>query len=325
MTKKAYLFGEIHGSEAVCLKEFEIWQDFYKHGLRHLFIESSYFEAQYLNKWMESGDNTILDEIWTEEADTVGNSVFSRDFYIKIKQNCPKTVFHGTDIGHAFNSTGKKFIETLSHDSEEYRISAENIEQGKKYYESWKKSFDGKYSDSESIREKAMADNFIREFDSVDDDIVGIYGEAHIFSDGIENFGIEKCMCHRIEEYYSDKADIIPELIKNLIKPLYFADININNKIYKASCFGKIFTPFDESCEYIEIFRINEPENDFKGFIKIDNFIPEALYPCNINNGDVFVIDSIKDKKTVTRQIFVCDNYSEEYGKITTEIEMETL
>ena len=42
MSKTAYLFGEIHGSEAVCLKEFEIWKEFYDGGLRHLFLEIPY-------------------------------------------------------------------------------------------------------------------------------------------------------------------------------------------------------------------------------------------------------------------------------------------
>ena len=67
-------------------------------------------------------------------------AVFDREFFIKIKLSCPKTVFHGTDIGHAYNTTGKRFLKTVSSDSEEYHFAAENIEQGKNFYEIWKNS-----------------------------------------------------------------------------------------------------------------------------------------------------------------------------------------
>ena len=132
MTKTAYLFGEIHGSEIVNMKEFEIWENFYNSGLRHLFLEIPYFEAQFLNIWMESKDDSILNELWRDNEGTAGNSPFDHDFFAKIKLLCPKTIFHGTDIGHAYGTTGKRFLKTVSSDSEEYHFAAENIEQGKK-------------------------------------------------------------------------------------------------------------------------------------------------------------------------------------------------
>ncbi|MBQ6802144.1 MAG: hypothetical protein IJP05_03630, partial [Oscillospiraceae bacterium] len=150
--------------------------------------------------------------------------------------------------------------------------------------------------------------------------IVGFYGEAHVFSEETGNFGIEKNMCSAIKNHYKDKINIKPERIKNLINPLFHSKISINGKNYTAENFGKVYTPFDENCEYIEIFRIAEPEHDFEKYVRQDNFIPEALYPCNIENGDIFVIDSINENKAVLRQIFICDGFSDEYGKITTEI-----
>ncbi|MBQ6700494.1 MAG: hypothetical protein IJM98_07490 [Oscillospiraceae bacterium] len=318
MTKTAYLFGEIHGSEAVCQKEFEIWQDFYKRGLRHLFMELPYFYAQFLNLWIKSGDDNILCELWENGKGTQGNSNFNREFFVEIKKLCPETVFHGTDIGHAFNTIGTRYLETVSPDSAEYRIAAENIEQGKIYYKTWQENGNEDYIDAN--REKSMTENFIREFDSLNCDIVGFYGEAHVFSEETGNFGIEKNMCSAIKNHYKDKINIKPELIKNLINPLFHSKILINGKNYTAENFGKVYTPFDENCEYIEIFRIAEPEHDFEKYVRQDNFIPEALYPCNMENGDIFVIDSINENKAVLRQIFICDGFSEEYGKITTEI-----
>lgn len=321
MTKTAYLFGEIHGAEAVCQKEFEIWQDFYKRGFRHLFMELPYFYAGFLNMWIKSASDDILSELFSEK--TSGNSEFDRKFFKDIKAFCPETIFHGTDIGHAFNTTGKRYLETVSPDSEEYRIAAENIEQGQKYYRTWQNSANGEYSDMEGIREKAISENFIREFDSVCCDIVGFYGDAHVFSEETGTFGIEENMCSIIKKHYGDSIAIAPEFIKNLINPLFCTEIFINGNNYIAENFGKVYTPFDKTCEYIEIFRIADPEHDFERYIKKDNFIPQALYPCIINSNDVFLINSLKDNKIVLKQIFICDGFSEEYGKITTEISLE--
>ena len=321
MSKTAYLFGEIHGSEAVCLKEFEIWKDFYARGFRHFFLESPYFYAQFLNLWMNSEDDLILDELWADNKGSAGNSDFDREFFIKTKLFCPKTVFHGTDIGHTYDSTGKRYLESVSPDSEEYRLALENIEQGRKYYEAWEKYSGEDYI--EGNREKEMAENFIREFNSVNGDIVGFYGEAHIFSECVGNFGISENMCSMIKNHFGSKIQVVPELIKNLIEPLSSTEIELCEKKYSADYFGKVYTPFDETCDYIEIFRLNNPGNDFGGFSKKDNFILEMLYPCGISDGEVFVIDSLKDEKSVLIQIFICDSFSDEYGKITTEIDME--
>lgn len=321
MTKTAYLLGEIHGSEAVCLKEFEIWKDFYNRGLRHLFLEIPYFEAQFLNLWIKSKDDSVLDELWIDNKGTAGNSVFDREFFIKIKLSCPKTIFHGTDIGHAYNTTGKRYLESILPDSEEYRLALENIEQGRKYYEAWKKTADEDYIEGD--REKDMVKNFIREFDSVEGDILGIYGEAHVFSEENGNFGINCNMCERIKKHYGDNIHIESNLLKNLINPISRSKILIGGKNYGLSGFGKIFTPFDESCDYIEIYRVDNSGKDFDEYDRLNNFIPEALYPCALNKNDVFLINSIKNGECVLRQLFVCDDFSEEYGLITTEINIE--
>ncbi len=323
MTKTAYLFGEIHGSEIVNIKELEIWKNFYNCGLRHLFLEIPYFEAQFLNLWIKSEDDSVLDKLWIDNKGTAGNSVFDREFFIKIKISCPKTVFHGTDIGHAYNTTGKRYLESVLPDSEEYRLALENIEQGRKYYEAWQKNSDENYI--EAKREKEMEKNFIREFDSVNGDIVGFYGEAHVFSEETGTFGIEENMCSKIKNHYAEKALFISELIKNKINPLYKTKIFLNGKNYDVSCFGDVYTPFDKDCEYIRFFKIENPENDFSKFSEKENYIPEALYPVSINNGDVFVIDSLKNGEKFLRQIFVCNGFSKEYGKITTEIDLEAL
>lgn len=318
MTKKIYLYGEIHGSEIVNKKELEIWNNFYSRGFRHIFMEISYFYAGFLNLWMQSENNDILDELF--DGNCSGNSEFDRNFFENIKEFCPETVFHGTDIGHFYSTHGKKFLETVSADSEQYRIAEENIEQGKNFYDTWKNVSEDK---AVIIREEAMVKNFIREFDSIDCDIAGFYGEAHIFSEGTGTFGIEENMLSKIKKHYGKSAEFITEFIKNGLEPIYKTQFDINGKSYSASCFGKIYTPFDEECEYIRIFRIDNPENDFKCYSEKENYIPEALYPIPIEDGNVFVIDSLKDENLLLRQYFICNGFSEEYGRITTEINVE--
>lgn len=62
-----YLYGELHSNEEIIKKEFELWKDYYHNGgLRHLFLESPYYTAEYLNLWMQAEDDEILDEIYDD-------------------------------------------------------------------------------------------------------------------------------------------------------------------------------------------------------------------------------------------------------------------
>ena len=66
-TGRIFLFGERHGSEATMARQLEIWGGFYhSYGMRHLFIENSYFGAQFLNMWMQADDDTILYQLFDD-------------------------------------------------------------------------------------------------------------------------------------------------------------------------------------------------------------------------------------------------------------------
>ena len=108
-----YLYGELHSVPEINQKEFEIW-DYYYHeeGMRHLFVEYPYFMAEYLNQWMQAEDDAILDQIYQDIEGTQGHAQATLDFLHSIKENCPETVFHGTDeetlsrgIGHLYGSS----------------------------------------------------------------------------------------------------------------------------------------------------------------------------------------------------------------------------
>lgn len=66
---RIYLYGEEHGKAKTYQKEFELWRGHCENeGLRHLFLELPYFTAQYLNIWMRSKNDAILDELYHDSA-----------------------------------------------------------------------------------------------------------------------------------------------------------------------------------------------------------------------------------------------------------------
>ena len=93
-------------------------------------------------------------------------------------------MFHGTDVGHTWESTGPRYLAYLEangqKDSEEYRRAQENMEQGKRYYEI--KATDE--ASSVRYREDRMVENFRRSYQELEavrrTDIMGIYGSTHI-------------------------------------------------------------------------------------------------------------------------------------------------
>lgn len=195
-----YLYGEEHGIEEILDKEFELWCDYYNnHNMRHLFIELSYFTAEFLNIWMQSDNDDILDNIYHDWKDTAAHNPHVLEFYKNIKDKCPETIFHGTDVGHQFYSTGKRFLEYLEtndlKNSEVYTLAQEAIEQGRYYYD---------YED-DIYRENKMTENFIREFDKLDNEsIMGIYGAAHTGLDAKDFTNSVPCMAAQLKKTYND-------------------------------------------------------------------------------------------------------------------------
>lgn len=174
-TGQIYLYGEAHGVAKIMDKEYELWSDYYHNkGMRHLFVEQSYFAAEFLNLWMKADNDDILEALYQDSEGTESHTPYTKTFYKKIKSECPETIFHGTDVGHQGDTTGKRFLSYLADNnltgSEMYTLTAEAIQQGQRYYS----SYDGVY------RENKMAENFIRELEKLgNESIMGIYGSAH--------------------------------------------------------------------------------------------------------------------------------------------------
>jgi len=195
-----FLYGEKHGVDEVIEREFEIWHDHYHNdGMRHLFLELPYYTAEFLNIWMQENNDDILDALYKDWDGTASHVPTIKNFYIKIKAECPETIFHGTDLGHQFFSTGERFLAYLEQndlqDSRQYLIAQEVIEQGQHFYE----------SSDDVYRENKMTENFIREFDSLDGEkVMGIYGASHTGLNNLDYTRKVPCMANQLKQYYGD-------------------------------------------------------------------------------------------------------------------------
>lgn len=62
---------------------FNIWKKFYnENNMRHLFIETPYFTAEYLNLWMKSDDDEIIMQIYDDMEGTAGHNLKTRMMFI---------------------------------------------------------------------------------------------------------------------------------------------------------------------------------------------------------------------------------------------------
>lgn len=196
-TTQIRLYGEYHGVESYYDAEYELWKGYYNEGYRDLFIELPYYTAEFLNVWMTEDDDSIIDQVFIDLQGSLAGNDYYRQFFSDIKQNCPETVFHGTDIGHEFNTTGVDYLLYLDgigqKDSPEYEKAVECIKQGADVY-----SDETVYSGLSTKREDYMVSNFIEAYDAVGGKVMGIYGSDHTRTDKPEY------LYGRLREHYGD-------------------------------------------------------------------------------------------------------------------------
>jgi len=53
--------------------------------MRHLFVELPYYTAEFLNIWMKSDSDEILDELYNDWIGTALYNPYTKEFYKKIK------------------------------------------------------------------------------------------------------------------------------------------------------------------------------------------------------------------------------------------------
>lgn len=312
-----YLYGEVHGTPKIMDKEFELWSEYYHNkGMRHLFVELSYFSAEYLNLWMQSDNDDILDEIYDDLGRTLSHIPYTKTFYKKIKSECPETIFHGTDIGHQYDTIGGRYISYLAANgltgSEKYILTKGAIQQGQIYYS----KYDNVY------RENKMTENFIREFEKLGrESVMGIYGSAHTGLDAMDNSTQSiACMAIQLQEHYGDNiySEDLSWIAKD-IEPSRVDDITLQGKKYAASYFGK--WDFNELKDYAyrEFWRLEDAYEDVKDLPLVNNYLPYDNYPMLIETGQVFMINYTKTDGSVEREYHLSNGKVWDEGTYSTQ------
>ena len=317
-----FLYGETHSVENILEKELELWASHYHNdGIRDLFVELPYYTAEYMNIWMKSDSDEILDLLYQDWA---GTALYSQEvirFYKQIKEECPETVFHGTDVGHQYDTTGKRYLEYLEsaglQNSRLYRLSRENIEQGQYYYQ---------HSDS-VYREKTMSENFIREFDRLSGAaVMGIYGSAHTNTEAMDYAtNSVPCMANRLHKKYGGALHTEDLSSLALNDEAYRTDtIQIDGKEYTALYFGKVdLSAVFPDYQYREFWRLENAYDDFKDNSATGNVLPYNNYPMKVETGQVFVIDYTKADGSVVREYHRSDGNTWQGSFATEEFVVE--
>ena len=182
------------------------WQSAYEAGWRDLLIELPYYTAQYLNRWLRSGDDAILDQLYADFEGSALHSQGWRDFFTAVRADCPETVFHGVDVGHQFGTTGLRYQGLLRGEgemgSEDYGRTLEAISQGREFYR----------TRSYAYREQTMAENLLREYETLAGrPALGIFGAAHLTEETLGN-GSAPSLYTLLREPLGDAVQVIAPL-----------------------------------------------------------------------------------------------------------------
>lgn len=311
-----YLYGEAHGVVKIMDKEYELWSGYYHNqGMRHLFVELPYYTAEYLNLWMQSDNDDILNKLYDEWERTLGHNPYTKTFHKKIKSECPDTIFHGTDVGHQYDTTGSRFLSYLAANgltgSEKYTLTKEAIQQGRKYYS----------KDDSVYRENKMAENFNRELEKLgSESVMGIYGSAHTGLDAMDNTNSIPCMAHQLQKHYGYNiySEDLSWIAKD-IEPSKIDYITLQGKEYAASYFGKQDMNGFKGFAYSEFWRLEDAYDDVKDLPLVNNSLPYDNYPMLIKIGQVFVIDYTGTDGSVEREYYLSNGGKGDKGTPITQ------
>ena len=308
-----YLYSQTQGVEKIMNRHLELWHDYYHNeNMRHLFIESPYFQAEFFNIWMKADNDDIFDELFADIAGYTMDNDYTKAFYKKIKSDYPETVFHGTDVGMSYWSTGERFIQYLNDNnlagSEQYLLAVEAIEQGVTFYNA---DDDGNTNINHRYRAEKTAENFIREFDKLNgQSVMGIYGAAHAaFGSVYVVDGFADSMAEQLWTNYGRgvHTEDLSWLEKD-IEPLRADIINVGGKDYEASYFGEQdLTGLLRGYVSRGFWRLENAYDDFESSQIKNSVLPYDNYPMLIETEQVFVIDMVKTNSSVERWYFRSD------------------
>jgi hypothetical protein len=268
-----------------------------------MFIEFGYFSAEILNMWILSDNDDLLYVFLSYISDDAVSAMFG-EFYKTIKKEFPETIFHGIDVGHAYSSEGKFFLQYLKdndkQDSEQYLLTLKAIKQGEHYHK----------TDDLAFRVTKMTENFIREFDKLNNqNVMGIFGAAHTAYGFMEALGLSDVptMAQRLKERYGDSLHT-EDLSRFawVIDPIRVDIITITGVDYESSYFGTDLTRFGNIISR-SFWRLENAYDDFSSKLTNEDWLPFNNYPMKIELNQVFFVDAVFTDSSVLRLFFRSD------------------
>ena len=312
-----FFYGESHADPSCLEKELAAWSGCYADGMRDLFIELPFYSAEYLNLWMHSDTDELLVFFYDAMEGTQDHSPCVLDFYRKIKSGFPDTVFHGTDVGHQYDTLGAAYLALLESEgrknSEEYRLAEEIIEQGKTFYTMKAENRNSAYV----YRENLMVENFLRVYDALkQEDVMGIYGSAHTNLFSLDSTGSIPCMASQLRDLFGTRV-YSTDLTKNDI--LRSDTVTLNGKQYEASYFGSNdISSWSQDFLKRDFWRIEGAYEDLKNASGTGNCLPAGNYIMEIEAGQVFIVEYTKKDGTVLRMYYIADGSKTSAGVLNT-------
>ena len=268
-----YLYGENHYHPVCMEKELSAWKDLYDSGARHLFIEYSYAYAQRLNAWMQADGDELLIWLRSEEEDTLDSvsaeALLLFDFYKAVKEHCPETVFHGTDIEHEYDTLGAEYLAALEEagkqGSVEYARTVLTCEQGKQAHQN------GETDEGYRFRETCLVDNFIWELEQLEPQtVMGIYGFTHVegvVTEHQKSLAGDANMAAQLAERYADR--IVCTCLSLARSSVRTADpagpVTLNGKTYETAYVGEHdLSMWAIPYRYVVYWRLKDSWSDFE-------------------------------------------------------------
>lgn len=295
-----YLYGESHGREDILTRELSLWQDCYARGMRHLFVEMPYYTAEYMNQWMQAEDDSLLLALYADwEGSLLHNETYLR-FYRSLKETCPETVFHGTDVGHQLHSTGQRYLNELKaagqQDTEAYARTLKALEQGRTFYY-------GPEEEADAYRETCLVENFLEAYAQLEGEaVMGIYGANHLdFTDSHPN-----AMWDRLREQLGDA------LHREDLRITEHTTLEINGKSYAALCYGsEDISQWNSAFGNRTFYLLEESAyEDFRNAPLTNDVLPLNQYPMELTTGQVLVVEYAQKDGSLLRLYYRTDGTS---------------
>jgi hypothetical protein len=168
-------------------------------------------------------------------------------------------------------------------DSEQYRLTEEAIEQGRRH----------ELNQNHSMRSSEMVQNFIREFEGLpkgESVMSAFYGSAHVaLGNYHEALSGGITMASRLKEIYGERLSLA--FLRDLIQGT--PDILIvNGKEYAARFFGEedISDVNDFGFVSRAFWRLENAYDDFKNNPLSGDVLPYHNFPMRVEVGQVFVV-----------------------------------